>query len=582
MTLIDAAAHHLARLRAAATGRLKRSDVARWIEQNTTINGAPFSFVDHEYQERILSDESPDLVVRKCAQTGISETCQRMAAALMQIMPGAFRIGYVFPSATFAADYAQTRFNPIVQGSPALMAAMTGADVDKTDVKTFGSPDKVVYFKGAAVGNAAISTTLDMVIYDEYSFMDQTVAGDYHSRLLHSSYQWTVKLSTPTFPGDPIDRAFASSRRHYNFCCCNHCGHFFLPNFYDHVRIPGWSQHLDEIVESNLHTVDYHNAKLYCPKCGKAPDLSPQHREWVIDNPHETHRAAGFQVSPFDAPRIVTVPSLIVASTKYATKTKFRQFSLGQPDEDAENGFTEEELEQAAFNPAGDAPGQAFLGFDQGNTCHIAVGMLDNKDVLRVIHWEKCPLGRFEERYNALKVKYNVRQANVGDMQPNVTLAMKLAGDDDQFFPALYSAKQGLDLYEVKMPGEEDDAARGMIRQIAVNRNALFDKLLLEVREGRILLGKTGEWGAVKAHLRDMKRAQAALRSNGEFTSQWVKSSKGQDHYHHALGYLWLATQIRGLGRSRYTSGMFNVTRFKITDQALRANPGAQGSTWRR
>jgi len=567
MTLLTVAAHHLARLRAAATGRMKRSDVARWIEQNTTLNGAPFSFVDHEYQERILSDEAPDLVVRKCAQTGISEACQRMAAALMQIMPGAFRIGYVFPSATFAADYAQTRFNPIVAGSPALQAAMTGADVDKTDIKTFGSPDKVVYFKGAAVGNAAISTTLDMIIYDEYSFMDQTVAGDYHSRLLHSSYQWTVKLSTPTFPGDPIDRAFTASRRYFNFCRCEHCGHLFLPSFYAHVRIPGWDKHLDEITEANLHSVDYHGAKLFCPHCGKAPSLAPGQRAWVAENPHETHRAAGYQVSPFDAPNIVTVPSLIVASTKYATKTKFRQFSLGLPDEDAENGFTEEELEQAAFTPAGVPQGQAFIGFDQGNTCHLAVGVLDAKDVLRVVHWEKCPLGRFEERYNALKAQYRVR-ANVGDMQPNVTLAMKLAREDEQFFPAMYSTKQGLDIYEVKMPGEEADAARGMIRQIAINRNALFDKLLLEVRAGRLCLGKTQEWGTVKAHLRDMKRAQAALRSNGEFTSMWVKSSKGQDHYHHALGYLWLAAQIRGLGRSRYTPGMFGVTKFRLVDGA--------------
>ena len=105
-----------------------------------------------------------------------------------------------------------------------------------------------------------------------------------------------------------------------------------------------------------------------------------------------------------------------------------------------------------------------------------------------------------------------------------------------------------------------------MIRQIAINRNALFDKLLLEVRAGRLCLGKTQEWGTVKAHLRDMKRAQAALRSNGEFTSMWVKSSKGQDHYHYhyALGYLWLAAQIRGLGRSRYTPGMFGVTKFRL------------------
>lgn len=559
---------HLQRLRAATTNRLTRSDLARWIEQFTTINGKSYSFKDHEYQERILMEEAPDTVTRKCAQTGISEMSLRKAAALTQIMPGAFRIGYVFPSATFASSYAQTRFNPIIRGSETLQGALTAEDIDKTDIKTFGSPDKVVYFKGAAVGNAAISTTLDMVIYDEYSFMDQEVAGDYHSRLLHSSYQWTDKLSTPTFPGDPIDLAFSASRQHFNFCRCHLCGHSFLPSFYDHVRVPGWDGHLDEITGSNLHTTRYEEAQLFCPACGGVPSLQPQHREWVVRNPDEGHRAVGFQVSPFDAPNIVTVPSLIIASTKYASKTKFRQFSLGLPDEDAENGFTEEELEAASFIPTGAAgEGTHFIGFDQGNTCHIAVGCMDNQDRLKVVHWEKCSLANFKTRYEALQLQYGVRQVKVGDMQPNVTLAMQLVEEDAQFFPAMYTTKQGIDIYEVKMRDENDEAGQMLLRQISVNRNALFDRLLLEVREGRLLLGKTSEWPTVTAHLRDMKRATATLRSSGEFASVWQKSAKGNDHYHHALGYLWLAAQIRGMGRNRYSQGMFRLSSFKVAEK---------------
>jgi hypothetical protein len=554
--------YHMQRVRMATTHRMDRKDVARWIEQNTTINGAPFSFKDHEYQERILSEEAPERVIRKSAQTGISEMSLREAAALPQIMLGAFRIGYVFPSASFAADYAQTRFSPIVQGSPALRAAISSADVDKADIKTFGSADKAVYFKGAAVGNAAISTTLDAIYFDEYDFMSQEVAGDYFSRLLHSPHKWTTKLSTPTVPGGPIDVAFTASRRHFNFCKCNHCGHLFLPSYYEHVRVPGWNDHLDAITSSNIHNARYQEAALHCPNCDRVPSLQPEHREWVCENPTENHRAVGFQVSPFDAPNIVTVPSLIVASTKYNSKTKFRQFSLGQPDEDADNGFTDEELDAAAIQVSGRPDGTYFLGFDQGAVCHLTVGFVGNDDILKVVHWERAPLGRFHERYNALKAQYGVRQTKVGDMQPNVTLAMQLVDEDSQFFPALYTVRQGLDVYEVKVRTEDDDAGRTMLRQISVNRNALFDRLLLEVREGRLLLGKTAEWELVKAHLRDMKRVSATLR-NGEFASQWVKSSRAQDHYHHALGYLWLASQIRGIGGTVLTPDMFSVQKIR-------------------
>lgn len=570
MSLSTTFEQHMQRIRAATTQRLHRRDAARWIEQNTYINGRRFSFKDHEYQERILLEEAPDVVVTKCAQVGISEMSLRLAAALPQIMPGAFRIGYVMPSATAATDYAQARFGPVVRGSPALRSVMTSEDLDKADTKTFGSPDKVVYFKGAAVGNAAISTTLDMTIMDEYSFMDQGVAGDYHSRLLHSSYQWTLKLSTPTFPGDPISTAFQASRQHFNFCRCNHCGHRFLPNFYDHVRVPGWDRHLDEITSSNLHRVRHEEAQLHCPACGSVPSLAPQHREWVLKNPDESHRAVGFQVSPFDAPRIVSVPSLIIASTKYNTKTKFRQFSLGTPDEDAENGFTEEELDAASFAPTGRPDGEYFIGFDQGNTCHLVVGCLDNQDRLKAVHWERCALGAFEKCYADLKAKWGVRRTKVGDKQPNVTLSMKLSDEDPQFFPAVYSTRQGIDVYDVVVREEdEEDGTQGR-RQVEVNRNTIFDRLLLEVREGRLLLGKTNEWETVKLHLRDMKRAQATLR-NGEFSSLWVKSTKGNDHYHHALAYLWLAAQIRGVVRPSYSPGMFTVGKFRVRTGAVSA-----------
>ena len=57
------------------------------------------------------------------------------------------------------------------------------------------------------------------------------------------------------------------------------------------------------------------------------------------------------------------------------------------------------------------------------------------------------------------------------------------------------------------------------------------------------------------AHLRDMKRATATLRSSGEFASVWQKSAKGSDHYHHALGYLWLAAQIREDGAQQVQRG---------------------------
>lgn len=556
----DVAVHHLQRLRSATVSKLGRRDLARWIEQNTTINGKPFSFKGHEYQQRIMLDESPEVVIRKSAQTGISEMSMRMVAGLIMIMPGAFRVGYTLPTATAATVYAKTRFTAVVSGSATLMAAISTRDIDTADTKTFG-PNREIYFKGAATGNAAISTTLDMLVHDELSFSDQDIIGDYHSRLIHSQYKWKVKLSTPTWPGDAIDEAFKASRRHWNFCKCNHCGHRFLPDYYEHVKIPGYDRHLDEVTRENLHTLRYSEAQLLCPACVKPVDLSPANREWVCENPDDKYIAAGYQVQPFDAPTVVTLPDLIIASTSYANKSKFKQFSLGKPAEDAESGLTEEDLNTAGVELVTSPFTTHQMGIDLGLICHFSIGAIDSEGKLGVVHRERVPLSKFRERYWALKAQYRVTVV-VSDIQPYTDLILGMSNEDPNLYGASYVTRNGLELFDVKVREDDPDSALLGVRQVHVNRNAMFDHILAEFRAGRVWTYKGADWELFKAHMQDMKRASATLR-NGEFTSMWQKSSKGQDHYHHSLLYLTVAAMMRGIASNQLLSGLVPVAKFK-------------------
>lgn len=559
-TQFGPADQHLQRLKAATIQKMGRKDLARWIEKNTFINGRNFSFAGHEYQERILADESQEVVIRKSAQTGISEMSMRMALGLVMIMPGSFRVGYTFPTASFAANYAKTRFASIIQTSPLLSSSISPDDIDSADTKTFGV-GKEIYFKGAATGNAAISTTLDMLVHDEVSFSDQEILGDYHSRLIHSMYKWKVKLSTPTFPGDPIDEAFKASRRHWNFCRCVHCQHEFLPDYYDHVRIPGYDGHLDEVTRENLHKLRYKEAQMLCPACFKPVSLLPENRFWVCENPDDAYIAAGYQVQPFDAPTVVTLPDLVVASTSYANKSKFKQFSLGKPAEDAESGLTEEDLNRMGVEIVDSPFTTHVMGIDLGLTCHFMVGNRDQEGRLGVVHYERVPLAKFRERYWWLKAAYRVNMV-VSDIQPYTDLVMSVSGDDPQLFGASYVTRNGLELFDVRLKEDDLDSALVGVRQVHVNRNAAFDSLLADCREGQVWIRKCSDWDIVKAHMQDMKRASATLR-NGEFTSQWQKSAKGNDHYHHALGYLNIASKMRGLTVGHSTAGLTMVSKFK-------------------
>jgi len=555
---------HLDRVRAAVFERLGRKDAAAWIERNTYLNGAKFSFVGHEYQKRILEEDAQEIVIRKSAQTGISEMALRNALALVMLMPGSFRIGYILPTAHFASSYSQTRFNPIIQTSPTLRQAVSSNDIDSAEVKTFGV-GKEIYFKGAAVGNAAISTTLDMLIRDEASFCDQTVLGDYHSRLIHSKYKWGITLSTPTFPGDPIDQAFLASRRHWNACKCGYCGHTFIPDYYDHVRIPGFDKHLDEITKDNLHTVRYQEARLFCPACDRNPSLLPDHRLWICENPDDKHIATGFQVQPFDAPTVVTLSDLVVASTRYATKAKFRQFSLGKPAVDAEAGLTEEEIEAAGVNISGTPFTTHVMGIDLGLTCHFTIGGMGSDGRMGVVHYERVPLARFRERYAALTLQYRI-SIKVSDIQPYTDLVMSISESDPNLYGASYVTKAGLGSFEVRQREADPSNALAGVRQVSVNRNAAFDQLLADIRGGKLWFARGPDWELFKAHLQDMKRASATLR-NGEFTSMWQKSSRGADHYHHALNYLNIANQMRGIATGAHLTGLQQLSTFKVKDR---------------
>lgn len=563
---------HLARIRSQTTNRLSRRDLARWITSNTHIGGRPFSFKDHEFQEKILQDTSQEIVLMKSAQLGLSEMSLRMALGMVMLMPAPFAIGYTFPTASFASHYSRSRFDPIVKGSPALRHAIRAADIDNAESKAFG-PGRFVFFKGAAVGNAAISDSLDLLIHDELDFSDPDVVGAYTSRLIHSPWKYKVKLSTPTYPGGPIDSAFQQSRRHFNFCKCQHCNHSFIPSYYDHVKIPGWDKHLDEINRDNLHMIRYTEAQMLCPSCGREVDLSPGHREWVLENPDEPHIAAGYKISPHDAPNVITIRDLIEASTSYGSKAKFRQFSLGIPAADADSGLTEEDLDRIGVEMSGSPFSTHQMGIDLGLICHFMIGGIGPDGQMVVVHYERVPLKNFRERYYALKGQFRVSLV-VSDIQPYTELIMSLSAQDPNLYGARYVTRQGLEVFDVKDQEADPDSALGAVREVSVNRNAVFDKVMAEIRpaEGMrpgIAIRKCADWNLLKNHMTDMKRASATLR-NGEFTSLWAKSSKGNDHYHHSLAYLWVACQMRGLTNGGMSEAYLGVFKFKVLE------PGAK------
>lgn len=550
-------AEHIDRLRTALLRRFSTTMMAQWVTQKTYYGGLKYSFEDHEYQERILSDTSQEKVVRKCSQVGISEVYSRLSVGLV-FNQSPYTIAYTLPTAKFAGMFMKTRVNPIIEGSKELKEALS-PDNDNNEVKQFG--DSFLYVRGAASSNAPISIPCDHLIHDEVDFSDQEVLGQYQSRLTHSKYKRVDKVSTPTVPGYGIDLAFKESRRHFLMCKCNHCTHWFIPDFYQDVVIPGFKRPIRELTKHLLKQHRWEDSVLKCPKCRQVPSLQPEHRAWVCENPNDRHKAVGYQVSPFDAPNIIKVPFLVETSTKYDRRQDFDNFNLGLPSADLESTLTRDDFTNV-FVRAEAGTGAYVMGVDVGNTYHFVVGRVDGYGDVFVVHTERVPMQEAKKRYRELRQQYYV-VCTVIDSTPHSETVMALQSEDPTLYASVYTRSKSLSTHTVLDKEEDEDKGQVFVRQINTNRNRALDAYMLFVRDGHLQIKESDDKETVITHHISMKRVKNYEGDTGEMFYTWQKTD-GEDHFHHAFLYMWLASRVKNIGRQAIQLPVFTFRTFRL------------------
>lgn len=535
--------HHLERLRTSTIQKHSAASTPEWISENTFINGAHYSFVDHEYQEKILRDPSQEVNIRKCSQVGLTELSVRLALALCNVIPG-YTVAYTLPTASFAGTIMRTRVDPIIDGSPYLSEAVHKT-TDNSEVKRFG--DSYLYLKGCQSTNAPISVPCDHLIHDEIDFSSPETISQYQSRLTHSKWKRKTKLSTPTVPKRGIDYEFQRSRRHFNMVKCNHCNEWFVPDYFKHVVLPGYDGDLQKLTKHTLHKYDYVKAYVGCPKCGKAPDLSPAHREWVCENPDDRYVAAGYQVTPFDAPGFITPGYLIEASTQYKRYIDFINFNLGLPAEDRESTLLDEELRAILVESEPGATYSYVMGLDMGMECHCEIAAVTWDGMIIIVHTEVIPVGRVRERRKELARQYRIRMTVV-DSQPYTETVLAMQQEDINLYGSVYVRSKSIETYTVKDQESEEDKGKSQVRQVNINRDKAFDALMGDIRGQRVFKVRDENdelWIAQHTDMRRMKEWTA----DAEMSFVWRKSEEGNDHFHHATLYVWIAAKIMGVAR---------------------------------
>lgn len=534
--------NHLQTLKAGASAATSIAEMSRWITDNTFRAGSRFSYRNHEYQPRILDSKAREIIVRKCSQVGLSELAVRKSLGLVGMLK-CFTVIYTLPTATFASVLAKTRVNPVINESPYLNSMLTGTD--SVEVKQFDN-NSFLYLKGAASSNAPISIPCDMLVHDELDFSDSLVVKQYQSRLTHSPHKMKMKLSTPTLPGKGIDHEFQQSRRFFNFVKCHHCNHQFIPHYYDHVRIPGYKGDLIDISKKTLHRFNYMEAYVECPNCGKTPDLGPAYREWVCENPDENFVAEGFQVSPFDAPALISPSYLVEASTQYSNVAEFVNFNLGLPFFSKESVLSPDEIRGTIIENEVQGTGYGVMGIDLGKTCHITVGKCFVDGAMQVVHVEAVPLDQLKKRYRELRVKYRVR-TTVIDSLPYTDMVMALQAEDPNLWAVVYTQSRGVHLYVMKERESESSTETGQQqRQLNVSRDRTFDSLMAFIRSGEFSKLSCPMDEEFVLHCTDMRRMRDWNTQSQSMEFRWVKSEDKNDHLWFSTSYAYLAKFIIG------------------------------------
>jgi hypothetical protein len=533
---------HLARLKTAVSESYDLSQVPKWITDHTYLKGQKYSFKDHEFQEKVLSDTSRIVNVSKVAQVGMSECMARWLLGVSEIFPG-FGAIYTLPFSGDAEAFCRTRIDPIIASSSRLKTALN-PKLNNAEVKQLN--ESLLYFRGTNGKTQAISTPADAIMSDEIDRSDPDILKQFTSRLKHSSYALRRNFSTPTIPGWGISQEMETSRRFRNLCKCDHCSNWFLPSYFDHVKIPGYTRSLRELNKGNIHHSRYLEAALICPRCGKAPSLQPEHRQWVQENPNDAYEAVGYYISPFDAPAFNTAPKLTFASTEYGKYSEFLNQELGLTSEDSSEALTLQDLNDAKTSTDLFNSNPHCLGIDMGLTCHVTVGRMDLAGSLFVVHRQEVLISDLENTVIALKKKFKVINTVV-DAMPYTDTVIRMQRKDKSIYGASYSTSKNSPIFEIKRHDGDEKSGKMPINLAKIRNDEGFDQLLglFKAKEIKIFIQDQVLDETADRHYLDMLRVQL-YDENRDFSYKWKKSKVAQDHFWHSLLYLLAACRLRG------------------------------------
>ena len=545
------------------------SDLATWIEERTLVAGKPWSYEGHEYQKFITDYPARDKYIQKCSQIGMSALSIRWALGFGQVNPGT-TVLYSLPTAGFAAKFGSARFNKLLRSNLVNKERLAVPGSDSATYKAMINGSEI-YFLGGVSASGQISIPADCLIFDEVNFVsDLAITSMLQSRLTHSKHKISTYISTPTLEDYGVSDGYNISKQHVEMQKCSKCNHKFHVDYHKHVEIPGFLGKINEFNFQNkriLQNYAVKDAYILCPKCKRPIDTSIQNREWVCVNNESLAESAGFWITPFSAPDIITPADLIRSACKYVSYSDFENFALGNPFSDSTTGLSKDEIESCFVGNQILSVPYSVMGLDMGGLCACTIGIPNGLGAADVVHSEMIPLKDVKKRVAELKKKFNVIHTVI-DAYPYTETVLRMQLKDRDSHAAIFG--RSLELYVERTKDDDEGKALSGMRVVNISRERMLDYTASVIREGSVrFINCEGEKELFKIHLTDLKRAKI-LDKDGEVAYKWTKSANGEDHYFFSMVYMLTAALMKGFGERFIPTGHgFPLVRSFVLDEDL-------------
>lgn len=336
---------------------IDRLYVVDWIAKNNIKNekGEVIDMVDHACLLDIYEDQSPNLVVMKAAQIGLStlEIIKNIHDAKYFKMD----IIYTLPTDQDVGVFVGGKVNRIIANNP-IMQEYTQ---DKDTIEQKQIDQSMIYFRGTWTKKAAIMVTADRLVHDEKDSSKQDVIRDYKARLQHSKYKQIHVFSHPSVPNNGVDTEWQLSDQKEWFVTCPAC---------KKDQYLSWNTE-----DERKMSVDLEKEIFVCKYCHA--ELSRHDRAVGVWKPRSSKKGAvysGYHVSLLMAPWVTAKEIIEKFRDPKQTLDFFYNKVLGLPYAGSGNNVSQSTIMDLVTSEKNNFSGRMVIGVDTGIALRYVYG----------------------------------------------------------------------------------------------------------------------------------------------------------------------------------------------------------------